>query len=95
MAPSTPAEWDLDSDEIASIASEELYEKRPNRWQGPQSTWRTLTEDERQLWRSMEQIRDQDLAVHLYNAFALKREKPNQAVQSQQTDEVSRLCWLR
>lgn len=25
------------------------------------------------LWRSMQQVVDQDLAVHLYNAFALKR----------------------
>lgn len=65
--------WELDSDEIASIASEDLHEHRPNRWRGPKSTWRTLTEEDRLLWQSMKQLHDQDLSVHLYNAFALKR----------------------
>ncbi|KAF4978961.1 hypothetical protein FZEAL_4758 [Fusarium zealandicum] len=65
--------WELDSDEIASIASEDLHEHRPNRWTGPKSTWRTLTEDDRLLWQSLKKLQDHDLAVHLYNAFALKR----------------------
>jgi hypothetical protein len=69
----TPENWELDSDEIASIASEDLYENRPNRWTGPKSSWRTLTEEDRMLWHSMKQLRDQDLALHLYNAFGLKR----------------------
>ncbi|KAK2683632.1 hypothetical protein RAB80_001578 [Fusarium oxysporum f. sp. vasinfectum] len=69
--------WELDSDEIASIASEDLHEHRPNRWTGAKSTWRTLTEEDRLLWQSMKQIKDQDLAVHLYNAFALKRRGRN------------------
>lgn len=69
--------WELDSDEIASIASEDLHEHRPNRWAGAKSTWRTLTEEDRLLWQSMKQIKDQDLAVHLYNAFALKRRGRN------------------
>ncbi|CAI6081202.1 unnamed protein product [Clonostachys chloroleuca] len=65
--------WDLDKDEIASIASDELHQNRPNRWRGPKSTWRTLTEEERLLWQSIKRIEDQDLAIHLYNTFALKR----------------------
>ncbi|KAJ4327452.1 hypothetical protein N0V84_002105 [Fusarium piperis] len=65
--------WELDSDEIASIASEDLRENRPNRWTGPKSTWRTLTEEDRLLWQSIKQLQDQNLSVHLYNAFALKR----------------------
>jgi len=69
-----PAKWDLDSDEIASVASEDLYQNRPNRWTGPKSSWRTLTAEERQLWRSMRQLEHQDLGVHLYDAFALKRQ---------------------
>ncbi|KEY64720.1 hypothetical protein S7711_09335 [Stachybotrys chartarum IBT 7711] len=72
-----PLEWDFDSDEIASIASEDLRRSRPNRWKGPASTWRTLTEEEQLLWRSMKQLRDRDLAVHLYNAFALNRQGKN------------------
>ncbi|KAK2590021.1 hypothetical protein QQS21_012299 [Conoideocrella luteorostrata] len=71
----TTAVWeDLDTDEIASVTSEDLYENRPNRWRGAKSTWRTYTKEERTLWRSMRQLVDQDLAVHLYDAFALKRQ---------------------
>lgn len=32
-----------------------------------------MTAEERRLWQSMEAVEDQDLAVHLYNAFALKK----------------------
>ena len=71
------ANWDLDSVEIASIASEELHENRPNRWRGPKATWRYVTEEERMLWRSMKQLQDEDLGVHLYNAFALKKRATN------------------
>lgn len=67
------ANWELDSDEIASIASEDLHQHRPNRWTGAKSSWRTLTEEERLLWQSMKQLQDHDLAAHLYNTFALKR----------------------
>ncbi|KAH7155551.1 hypothetical protein B0J13DRAFT_469600 [Dactylonectria estremocensis] len=70
---SSSANWELDSDEIASIASEDLHEHRPNRWTGAKSSWRTLTEEERLLWQSMKRLQDNDLAAHLYNAFALKR----------------------
>ncbi|POR38051.1 Uncharacterized protein TPAR_01787, partial [Tolypocladium paradoxum] len=70
-APTT--DWDLDSDEIASVTSEDLHSNRPNRWTGPKSSWRTLTQEERLLWRSMRQLEGQDLAVHLYDAFALRR----------------------
>lgn len=69
-----PPTWDLDSDEIASVTSEDLHDNRPNRWTGPKSTWRTLTEEERLLWRSMRQLAGKDLAAHLYDAFALKRQ---------------------
>lgn len=71
---SSPARWDLDGDEIASIASEDLASSRPNRWTGPRSSWRELAEEELVLWRSMQQLRSQDLAAHLYDAFALKRQ---------------------
>ncbi|KAH7156351.1 hypothetical protein EDB81DRAFT_867454 [Dactylonectria macrodidyma] len=70
---SSSANWELDSDEIASIASEDLHEHRPNRWTGAKSSWRTLTEEERLLWQSMKRLQDNDLSAHLYNAFALKR----------------------
>ncbi|PTB40479.1 uncharacterized protein TrAFT101_005664 [Trichoderma asperellum] len=66
-------EWDLDSDEIASVTSQDLHDNRPNRWTGHQRTWQRMTAEERRLWQSMEAVEDQDLAVHLYNAFALKK----------------------
>jgi hypothetical protein len=76
MSRKTPAdEWgDLDSDDIASVASDELHAHRPNRWTGAPSTWRNLTKDERMLWQSVARLRNEDLGVHLYNAFALKRQ---------------------
>ncbi|KXH51808.1 RNA polymerase I specific transcription initiation factor [Colletotrichum nymphaeae SA-01] len=64
--------WDFDTDEIRSVDSEELYETRPNRWKGNKATWNTYTQEERLLHRSMEQVRNRDLSVHLYNAFALR-----------------------
>lgn len=74
MEDNKAAEWeDIDTDEVASVASEDLHEHRPNRWRGPPASWRELTREERTLWRSMKQLQDQDLAVHLYNVFALKR----------------------
>lgn len=66
-------EWDLDSDEIASVTSQDLHDNRPNRWAGTQRTWQRLTAEERRLWQSMEAVEGQDLAIHLYNAYALKR----------------------
>jgi hypothetical protein len=46
--------------------------KRPNRWKRAPSTWQSLTAQERGLAASLDQIRDGDLSVHLYNAHALK-----------------------
>ncbi|KAF2501872.1 hypothetical protein BU16DRAFT_522762 [Lophium mytilinum] len=47
---------------------------RPNRFVGPAQTWRRYTAAERQLAASMEQVLAGDLAAHLYNAHAPKRE---------------------
>lgn len=69
-----PETWDdLDTDDIASVTSEDLHRHRPNRWAGASSTWRGLTEEERLLWQAVRRVGDQDLAAHLYNAFALRR----------------------
>lgn len=73
MDSSSPKNWDLDSDEIASIASEDLFANRPNRWTGPRSTWESLTRPDREIWDSLKQLHDRDLAVHLYNAHVLGR----------------------
>ncbi|PFH56439.1 hypothetical protein XA68_16521 [Ophiocordyceps unilateralis] len=68
-----PAHWDLDSDDIASVKSEDLYANRPNRWTGAKSTWRSQTAEERGLWQSMQQISRADLSARLYHAAVLKR----------------------
>ena len=66
-------EWDKDSDEIEALASDELHETRPNRWTGPEKLWRKFTAQDRETWEALEGERREDLAVHLYNAYALKR----------------------
>lgn len=66
-------EWDKDTDEVNSIDSDELYETRPNRWKGQASSWATITEQDRLTYSAFEELRNQDLAIHLYNASALKR----------------------
>jgi hypothetical protein len=47
-------------------------EERENRFNGPASTWRDYTADERALIASIDQERASDLSVHLYNSHALK-----------------------
>ncbi|KAJ4512542.1 hypothetical protein HRR83_007058 [Exophiala dermatitidis] len=49
------------------------YFTRPNRYFGPASTWRSWTEQERTVALSLDRVRSQDLSVHLFNAFWLKR----------------------
>ncbi|KAH6651206.1 hypothetical protein F5144DRAFT_638898, partial [Chaetomium tenue] len=53
--------------------SDRLHETRPNRWRGHPSTWKTWTERDRRTWLALENARKEDLAVHLYNAFAVRR----------------------
>jgi hypothetical protein len=59
-----------DSDSSSFSSSEE---PRPNRWKGNSSTWARFTQDERDLASTLDELRNQDLSVHLYNAHALKR----------------------
>jgi len=47
-------------------------EERENRFIGPASTWRFYTENERGLAASLDQLRANDLSVHLYNAHVIK-----------------------
>jgi hypothetical protein len=65
-------EWDRDTDEVQSEASEDLYESRPNRWRGSSSAWRAITEQDRLEYTAMTKVRNQDLSIHLYNSFAVK-----------------------
>lgn len=49
------------------------YLQRPNRQHGPDSTHITFIEDEIKLTNQLLKERDRDLAIHLYNAHALKK----------------------
>ncbi|KAI1137256.1 RNA polymerase I-specific transcription initiation factor-domain-containing protein [Hypoxylon sp. FL0543] len=55
--------------------SEDLIDEdeRPNKWRGPKSTWQSLNSEEIATLAALKEIRDRDLSVHLYNAFALKQ----------------------
>ncbi|RFU32568.1 hypothetical protein B7463_g3786, partial [Scytalidium lignicola] len=61
-----------DTDEESDDYTKFSDETRPNRFQGPSSTWLYLTEQERGLAASLDQLRNRDLSVHLFNAHALK-----------------------
>lgn len=45
---------------------------RPNRWTGPPSTWQQLNGAEIDTLTALNELHNQDLSIHLYNAFALK-----------------------
>lgn len=47
-------------------------DKRPNRWTGPPSTWQQLNSAEINTLTALNEIRNQDLSIHLYKAFALR-----------------------
>lgn len=66
-------EWDKSTSEIQSEDSDDLHENRPNRWKGPPQTWRGITEEERLTYNAFVRLRNEDLSLHLYNAWALKQ----------------------
>ncbi len=65
------SEPDIDSSD-SSYDSSSIEETRPNRFKGIASTWLTLTGQERGLASSLEQVRNEDLSLHLYNAHVLR-----------------------
>ncbi|KAJ0122243.1 RNA polymerase I specific transcription initiation factor [Diaporthe amygdali] len=69
-------EWDKSTSDIQSEDSDDLHKNRPNRWKGPPQSWRTITEDESLTYNALVRLRNQDLSLHLYNAWALKQAPP-------------------
>ncbi|KAI1871950.1 uncharacterized protein JN550_004153 [Neoarthrinium moseri] len=65
------AESDDDFETSSSFSGSDT--ERPNRWEGPSSTWQDLNREEINTLTALNEIRNRDLAVHLYNAFALKQ----------------------
>jgi hypothetical protein len=76
-----------DSD-ASEATADDLEPPRPNKWQGAPSTWTTLTAQERGLVASLDQIRNADLSIHLFNAHALKR----RAREFEENPEVCTSC---
>lgn len=68
---------ELPTDADAQDESTSEEEERENRFIGPASTWRSYTESERGLAASLDQLRANDLSVHLYNAHAIKARARN------------------
>ncbi|RYP43406.1 hypothetical protein DL768_009943 [Monosporascus sp. mg162] len=60
-----------DSDEYEP--SSDLDDERPNRWHGPPSTWQQMNSEEIDTLAALNELRNRDLSIHLYNAFALKQ----------------------
>lgn len=58
---------DVDSQDSTTLPS------RPNKFNGPQSTWRNWIAPERDLAVSLGQLQAKDLSVHLYNSFKLRQ----------------------
>ena len=65
VSPSRLAQSDLESTSLLPM--------RPNKYNGPPSTWRSWTAADRAISNSLDQLRAEDLSIHLYNAHALKK----------------------
>ncbi len=64
------------SDEYV-VESSGSDDDRPNRWHGPSSTWQQMNSEEIDTLIALNKIRNRDLSIHLYNAFALKQRHKN------------------
>jgi hypothetical protein len=71
-------QWELDTDAIQSQDSDYLYEHRPNRWRGAAKEWKSFTESDRVVQEAIDALQDRDLAIHLYNVWALKQKNRDQ-----------------
>ncbi|KAI0467201.1 RNA polymerase I-specific transcription initiation factor-domain-containing protein [Xylaria cf. heliscus] len=68
-----------DSDEYLPDSDDsDAEDGRPNRWTGPPSTWQQLNSAEIDTLTALNEIHNQDLSIHLYNAFALKHRHRHQ-----------------
>jgi len=83
---------DNDSSSSSEYSDGSKY-NRANRWKGSDTTWMRLTEEERGIANSLTALRDRDLSVHLYNAFALKKGAWECKGGKKKLREVC--CWVR
>ncbi|KAI2792311.1 hypothetical protein POX_b02348 [Penicillium oxalicum] len=67
--------------------------ERPNRWNGPASTYRRLTADDRGAYEGIVTERARDLAAHLYNAHAYRNRRhlaPSKPEEAREADGPER-----
>ncbi|KAI4593538.1 hypothetical protein KJ359_009224 [Pestalotiopsis sp. 9143b] len=60
-------------DAYGSSGSSGSESDRPNRWNGPPSTWKDMNREEINTLTALDELRNRDLSVHLYNTHALKQ----------------------
>ncbi|ETS81199.1 hypothetical protein PFICI_06201 [Pestalotiopsis fici W106-1] len=65
-----PAESEDDYESSGSSGSES---DRPNRWDGPPATWQDMNREEISTLTALDELKNRDLSVHLYNTYALKQ----------------------
>ncbi|KAI3340003.1 RNA polymerase I-specific transcription initiation factor-domain-containing protein [Ustulina deusta] len=70
-------------------------DERPNRWTGPPSTWQQLNSAEIDTLTALNEIRNQDLSIHLYNAFALKHRHTRRKPQDETKPVPNQVIHLR
>ena len=87
-------------DRAASSSGEDEHDSseesdRENRFEGPSSTWRFYTEEERSLANSLDQQRANDLSIHLYNAHASKARLRDPNAPTIVEPEHSKKQWIK
>ncbi|KAK6429212.1 N-terminal acetyltransferase [Oleoguttula sp. CCFEE 5521] len=78
-----------------SGSDHEDAEPRGNRFPGSASTWRHYTAEERALAASLDQLRAEDLSVHLYNAHALKARLYSAEPADNARPWMSKRAWMQ
>ncbi|KAM0808212.1 putative RNA polymerase I-specific transcription initiation factor-domain-containing protein [Seiridium cardinale] len=68
-------------DDYETSGSSGLESDRPNRWEGPSSTWHDMNREEINTLTALDEIKNRDLSIHLYNSYMLKQrhKRPNGA----------------
>lgn len=66
---------------------------RPNTHHGAPSTWRSWMASERSLAASLDHLNAKDLAVHLYNAFALGQRAQRLRSRNEAKDGINEQVW--
>lgn len=88
---------EVSREESASLSitssSPDVLSPRPNAHYGARSTRRSWMASERRLAASLDHLSAKDLAVHLYNAFALSQRARNLKSRNEANDGINEQAW--